>query len=490
MLKNLITTMLLATSSLAEVPVDFRKWQTGHSSYRVQMGGPVRNYQRADGAWAAIDNTWTVIDDSLYTIKRAVLRVDADQHGQVTTTVTRNGVPYRISQRLEAVVFFRMSDSLWIHIYDAPHWGKPSVDSNAVMWPDVFPDVDYRLIKTNGAIRHEITFQPAFLDSIVNLYDQRNDSSDLYLANVAAVSHDNLDIVDGARGAVRYAVLKRFHDYVLEQPRQRLHFPGSENLPEIQVWQMYQSVAKRLYLLELVKMSDVKRLHGEFPFATASHDATETLSDNDIMDTWLSRWSNDGDNNYGSTTNMDAFSTTPYLLDLDLGDIEGPVTVTAAVCSLRVAWMSASTDFFLRRVVTAWTEGVEAGSPVTSGNPGATWNYAKDFYSSEGSDITWAGGSDWSGSDFTAIRDTFLTASNGWTQFNNDNFQDDIEKMINGVYGVTSFAVWAEADSRTIHGTEYSDVNKRPRIVVEYTVSESGSRPFLRRRRMLRSQEN
>ena len=127
---------------------------------------------------------------------------------------------------------------------------------------------------------------------------------------------------------------------------------------------------------------------------------------------------------------------------------------------------------------------------MTSGNPGATWNYAKDFYSGEGSDITWAGGNDWSSSDFTAIRDTFLTPSNGWTQFNNDNFQNDIEQMINGVYGVASFAVWAEVDSRSIYGTEYSDVARRPRIVVEYTVSESGSRPFLRRRRMLRSQEN
>jgi len=450
----------------------------------------VRNYQRADGTWSAIDNSWTVIDDSLYEVRRAVLQVAANRSGAVTTIFTREGVPHRVTQRLEAIVFFRMSDSQWIDIYSASRWSVPTVDSNIVMWLNVFPDVDYRLIKSSGVIRHEIMFQPAFLDSVVSLYNQRSDSLDLYLANVAVVSHANLDISDGADGARRHTILKRFNNCVLEQPCQKLHFLGFEDLPEIRVWQMYQTVADRLYLLELVKMSDVKRLHAQFPYATASHDATETLSDNHIKDTWFSRWSNDGDNNYGNTTDMDAFNTTPYLVDLDLSDIEGPVTVTAAVCSLRVAWMSASTDFFLRRVVTAWTEGVEAGSPVTSGNPGATWNYAEDFYSGEGSDVPWAGGGAWSSSDYTAIRDTFLTASNGWIQFNNYNFQDDIEKMINGVYGVAGFAVWAEADSRTIYATEYSDVSRRPRIVVEYTVSESVSRPFLRRRRMLRSQEN
>ena len=399
--------MLLATVAGADVPVGLRRWQTGRNSYRVQVGGPVRNYRKTDGTWAAIDNNWTVTDDSLFTITRAALKVRADRFGSVATVFTHRGTPYRISQRLAALVFFRMSDSLWIPIHDAPHWSMPTVDSNVVMWHDVFPDVDYRLIKCDGAIRLEITFQPAFLDSVVDLYNHREDCSNLYLANVASVSLENLDIIGGARN---HTVLKRFNDCDLEQPCQMLHFAGSENLPEIKVQQVHQAIDDQMYLLELVKMSDLEHLHEQFPLAAVSHDATETLNDSHIKDTWLSRWSNDGDNNYGGTTSMDAFNTTPYLLDLDLSGIGGPVTVTAAVCSLRVAWMSTSTDFFLRRVVTGWTEGIEDGSPVTSGNPGATWNYAKDYYSGEGSDTAWADGNDWGSSDYTVADSAELDA--------------------------------------------------------------------------------
>ncbi len=164
-----------------------------------------------------------------------------------------------------------------------------------------------------------------------------------------------------------------------------------------------------------------------------------------------------------------------YIMDLDLSGISSPVTVSAVACSVFTLFSSGDNTWFLRQITTDWTEGVEDGAEVTSGNPGVTWNNSTDFFPSEGTDITWAV-TDFSSSDYTPIStsiDTAVAGSNEWIIFDNANLISIIEDMINGDITIHSFTIWNEggASDRNIACTERSTVSQRPRWFITFTPS-------------------
>jgi hypothetical protein len=163
----------------------------------------------------------------------------------------------------------------WINVASTPNWGMPTVNNDVISWTNVFPGVNYKVQKRKGRVDHGIFFKPAFLDSAVVLYDQREDSLDIALANVMEYTLSaNIDSADIGIGNVNKRVLKRIGKHVFGMARSRLHFPGSDTLQLNLVNHRWIKQGGKIYCIEHIKMRVVKMIHEVYPTATIWHNAS------------------------------------------------------------------------------------------------------------------------------------------------------------------------------------------------------------------------
>lgn len=214
-----------------------------------------------------------------------------------------------------------------------------------------------------------------------------------------------------------------------------------------------------------------------FIFVSTSSADTLTITASLIEDAGMNEFSLSGDANFGGSEFVQSVLSfgKPYIQMLDLSGITPPVTVTAVACSARTLFSTQANTWYLRRITTDWTEGVENNGLVTSGNPGVTWNNSIDYFGGEGTDVTWAV-TDFSSSDYTPIStsiDTAVAGDQEWIIFDNANLISIIEDMINGVISIHSFAIWNEggASDRNIACAERSTTSQRPRWFITFTAA-------------------
>ena len=204
---------------------------------------------------------------------------------------------------------------------------------------------------------------------------------------------------------------------------------------------------------------------------------TVTLDSATILDT---RMNTDGaTNNYGISITVAAELTSlsqrpGYIMQFDLSAITGTVDVSSVVCSLRTFSSSSDTnDAYIMVISTPWTEGVKDGAAVSSGNSGATWEYATDFYSGEGTDVAWESGASFGYADYDTIPvDTILNVPMGWQWlvFDGAGLNQVVEDAINGTSEVASFAVGILGSAeRYIRTSEHTTATDQPKVVITYT---------------------
>jgi len=273
--------LLLAGSVWGQIwqPTDYQEWRdsANERKHKAYFSGSIQNYQKADNSWAAIENDWITVDDTLHTNRKAALKTDVNDAGQATVSLMHDGKIYTVSQRLLKVIWINTATHNWTDIADVS-WSTPSVDSNIVRWGNVIPGVDYAIKKTNGQVAHGIIFKPAFLDSAVTLYNQREDSLDIALGNVIAYELTNVDDADSAIGNVDSRTLKDLGRYAFSLTRQAVHFPGSDTLPSVYVKQRWIKKNNKIYCVEYVPMSRIKQIHAMYPNAVIWHNTTTTVT--------------------------------------------------------------------------------------------------------------------------------------------------------------------------------------------------------------------
>jgi len=290
----------MAVSVSAQTPIGMQKWQNDDTTFTMQFGGPLQNYQDTAGVWRSIKNNF-INSAGSFVADSALLKTTVDSVGNASVTYTHNGIDYTITQRPYSLTWFRASDSAWTHIDNTPNWNNISHnDNNIVGWGNVYPGVNMWVEKDKGQVDYGIKFKPVFLDSLVALYNQRPDSADMWLANISRFTlSGGIDNHNIPLGTVNKRVLKRWGGFVFQMGRQFLHYPGSDTLPGIPVLQRHIFAGNDLYVLELVKASKLKRIHLLYPNVALWHNTDFTLdNDTDIEDATLH--GNNGDYNDGN----------------------------------------------------------------------------------------------------------------------------------------------------------------------------------------------
>ncbi len=470
--------IMIGVVSSAEVPVGARKWRTGVDTFRAQIGGAIANYQRPDSTWSAIVNDFVPEGDSVAVCSSAALGTRVNDEGVVRVTHTLDGVEYTITQKLIGVGWINI-DTRQSHWIDSTmSWSAPDIDSNIVAWSSVSPGVNYRIRKQNGRVEHGIFYSAAFLDSAVALYDQRDDSAYIALANVMIYTLSaNLDHPDSAFGDVDRRVLKQVGWNRFSIRSHVLHYPGSEETDAVPVRLYWEKRGNSLVCVEYVMMHDIKVVHQAYPTATIWHNATETLDLNDIEDTWLN--SGAPNNNYGGEdyNHCDGLNSHPYLIKFNTSDITPPVTVSA--CSLYVRIGSGTNTWNVRRVTTAWTEGTKTGSEIEEFESGATYNESNDSYAFH---VYWGDGGDWGSSDYVGSNsDSRSQTGPGFVYHEGSTLAGDMEGFINGTYSVKSWAMYSNSSTQVVNSTE--SASKEPYVVIVYTASSTAD--FRRRRTII-----
>lgn len=401
------------------VPIDYQKWQHDENVYSMQIGGAFLNYKDTDG-WHEVNNT-IVNNAGVYECLTANLKISTTEQGVSSVTFTwLNGVDYTVTQEMIGLRWYRLTDSAWVNIDNSPNWNNLTTPDNySLKWTGVFPAVDLELIKGTGSVAHKISLRPPFLDSMVILYNQRSDSSDIYLANIMRYTLSaNIDGYDVPIGNVRGRILKQFGDIVFSLAEQRLQFPGSDTLPEVPVWQRYEKVSGNIYMAEFVKASHLKTIHLAYPTSTIWHNTEIYIAGSaaNVDATGLSKQQPEED--FGAHTDLkvgDDFQpqtrfwhTLIRFNTLDDSMVAvGAATWDSARIGLTLDLAADATDSLVvtaHKITTAgWLEGTSA-PPTTSDSCGACWDSAS---TSQGngcglSSVPWTT----AGGDYSATRET------------------------------------------------------------------------------------
>ena len=377
-----ILLLLLPVAGIAKQPIGFKKWRLDNdTTFAKQIGGAVRNYQKPEKTWAAIENGFEVEGDSVLFVEKSVLRTRVNKNGISKVMLTWGGQEYTVTQKMLGIGWIKIStrQSKWID--STMNWSNFSVDSNICKWTGVSPGVDYRVRKNNGTVEHGIFFKPAFLDSAVILYNQRPDSLDIALANVMVYTLSaNIDNADSAIGDVPWRKLKDFGYYSFKLSDQRLRFPGSETLPRVPVRQYWERRNTKIVCVEYVMMSKVKKVHEAYPAATIWHNDSKTIEGTtNVLDTYLYLASTD--NNYGSATTFGVRKHVTYMnhgMVINVAsELGGGATITACVFYAYNKDHYSDGTIGAYQVFKPWNEGdlwSQDPADAAEGEGVATWN--------------------------------------------------------------------------------------------------------------------
>ncbi|MFH1699176.1 MAG: hypothetical protein ABIE07_01200 [Candidatus Zixiibacteriota bacterium] len=274
-MRFIIFMFVLSSVCLGRTPVGYNQWQLDNGEYQSQFGGIFYNYQKPDSTFAPIENNWINEGDTLFTNYRSILKTAVTAKGQSIVTLDYKGNTYTVTQTPKRLVWLKTDNWSWVDIFPSTSWPTPTMNDSVLQWNNIFPRVNYRITKRNGAVPHAVMFKPAFLDSAVTLYNQRSDSQTIALGNVMEYSLTGVDDADIAIGNVPKRILKKLKDFAFEISAQKLfHDTVEADIPVLQRWVKLQG---KIYCIEYVMMSDVKRFHEDYPTEVIWHNKETTV---------------------------------------------------------------------------------------------------------------------------------------------------------------------------------------------------------------------
>lgn len=374
---TIILWLCLTNLGLAQwSPVDFKKWQATEDSttFQQRIGGAIQNYPETDTSWAEIENDWVLYGDTM-TARHAYMKTDVLPNGISQISIEHNDTTYMITQKPVRLIWLKTNTWNWIDVADMPNWGTPTVNNDVISWTNVFPGVDYKIQKRKGRVDHGIFFKQGFLDSAIVLYDQREDSLDIALANVMEYTLSaNIDSADIGIGNVNKRILKRIGKYVFGMARSELHFPGSDTLQLNLVNHRWVKQGGKIYCIEYIKMRIVKMVHETYPTATIWHNASPHTIEGttNVEDCYIS--SSSPTNNYGSSALWGIVPTFRNLSRVKnvASELGGDATISAATYNFYNYSGTASVTIGGYRIFKPWYEGDHTGQAC--GTQDCSWN--------------------------------------------------------------------------------------------------------------------
>lgn len=386
-------------------PINYKKWQ-GKSNDRKRaglFGGSIKNYNVSDSTWARIENNWIVDGDSVIIADKAVLKTRVRYNGESSVDIDYEGSTYTITQKMVGLYFFRSTDTARLAIDKTPNYSRRSVDSNIISWKNVFPQVDYQVIKSDGRLEHRIFFKPLFLDSAVVLYDARSDTDFIYLSNVMEYTlSGNIDESNKEMVNINKRIFKKLGKYVFKLQRQQLFYDGWANDAVVKVRQDWIKRKNKWYCVESIKMSDIKRIHNNNPTDTLWHNTSQTFDASEIVDGYF-RGATAPNASFYIATNF-VYLSRPDFDRANTWRVGGLSTITSGSTidstHMHVIMINTAEDSILLHKMTVFWDTLANtnNNELQVGDHGPTRSKAKDSLSIPG-DISWTG-LNFSASDF------------------------------------------------------------------------------------------
>jgi hypothetical protein len=391
-----------STASAGWKPSGMSRWDDSSNAdkHLTRIGGAIANYKRgADSGWAPISNNIAVESDSGWSFKESFMSTHLDTNGTSSAIVNYGGATYTVTQKLNRVMWLKTDTWDTLTIFKDPDFTTYTTDSNEVLnsslavdsiglptwkhnevrWTNVFPQVDYSIVKENGSLAHYIRYKKLFLDSAVVLYNQRADSADIALANVMVYTlSSNLDSADQALGNINRRKLKQVGKRIFGLGASQLYFTDWNKRKVIKVNQRWVKWDNKIICVEYVSMSVIKQIHEAYPNSAIWHNATTNITGADIEDTRLGGLSTNRDIAFGATPTITVRKVTNRLA-------HALVRATDIAGNLGVDQLITDTDLYIY-VDTEWTSTIvrvyalfkywiEGDDDSLNNNDGdATWN--------------------------------------------------------------------------------------------------------------------
>ncbi|MEE9442878.1 MAG: DNRLRE domain-containing protein [candidate division Zixibacteria bacterium] len=475
-MRFIILIFMLSSVCMGQTPVGYNKWELSEGKYQSQFGGIFHNYMKPDSSWAEIENDWISDGDTLFTNYRAILQSEVTDKGQSVVTLKYKGNTYTVTQIPKKLIWLKTDTWDWVDIFPSTTWPTPTVNGNILSWNNIFPGVNYRITKRNGAVPHAVMFKPAFLDSAVTLYNQRADSSTIALGNVNEYSLTGVDNADIGIGNVPKRVLKKLKDFVFEISQQRLWHDTVHT--DIQVLQRWVKLAGKIYCIEYMMMSDVRQFHEDNPTEVIWHNTETTLDKDDIDDCFLEM--NDADDNNGTGNVIN-------LTESELLQLNGLMYIDISVIGSDQQVDSCYLDLF--RVTPNHNDSQVYVAPMTATwiETQATWNdrITGTAWSTGGGDYSLCGG-EWCDS-LTDMGDFGYFQEIGIKSLADGGLAEVVEDWIDGTstnYGLMMQTEY-KGGAMMISSTEESGTGRAPELIVWHSDAEEPPSTTSRRRKVL-----
>ncbi len=509
-----ILILLIASTAVARTPVGYNKFQYSENVFSMTQGGQPQNYQADDG-WDRIVNDFIVDGDSAY-CHTAILRLTVGNNGRSTVRLKWDGVTYEITRQPKKIVWLNSQTKQWVDVIPNLSWPTSTIiDGNMIEWG--FPSFSYSIIKQTTKISHRFTFQDAFLDSAITLYNQRADSQYIYLGTVMEYSFVNID--DSTLLDIPEVDFKRLITVgkaIFNISKQHVKYDGWESYDLIPVRQRWVKQGGKIYCIEGMKMQEVKELTEVFPDIPIWHDAQDSFSI-DSAGATIVKMAQLSVYSTGATTNYGALNTAQIGQSFTNRFLRTAIEFTTLIDSMRVVgaatWDSGfacivmssvinlgagssvpdSLGVSLNKITTLWDEGDQTG---TDGGAGVRWDSASATGSSGGNNpnapLDWTDGGDFEANP--EYNDTTFLVGGVAAQF------DTIRSKIEGSsiadtttgYGYMFYEAYiAEGDDAgagcavTVRTDDYTTLSLQPYLEVYYTTGAVADISYTRRLIML-----
>lgn len=486
----LILLLLLFTSVQSNervwIPNGYKSWaDSGQSSkQKILLGGPVQHYCSIDSVWQKIDNSWINNNDTLFSVRKSVLKTDVYPDGKSQVSLTVGSTNIVVTQKMIRLILLNNVTGNWRTIDSVINNNDRTIDGNIIYWKNYFDNIDYAVIKENGRLQHRIYFTPKFLDSLISRYLLLQNSEQFYLANVIEYSLSNIDSLRSTID-LNQRILKKIGKESFKLSSQHLFYNGWDTLQTIYVKQKWLIKNSKLYCIEYVPMQQIAEIYQNNPNETIWHNDSQEFDYSDCEDTYIRDDFPDRNQGINAALYPIVSVTTSYagFLKFDLSNIPSNAIIDSSWMTFQFTTYSRAHD--LCRMLTDWDEGTEVTDIIdNTGEHGATYNYAKDDY--DNANWNWANDTSFSALDYddnsgnyygqiasssTQLQDTLFVGSP-----QSGNMSDLIQKWVDSTYQNYGFGLRGTTSNAQIRSANVIIVSMRPKLYVEWTIpSEQNS---------------
>ncbi|MCK5603107.1 DNRLRE domain-containing protein [Candidatus Pacearchaeota archaeon] len=475
---NLVLILVIVSLSFAQnTPIGYSQWQRNEIQ-KETIFGRLYNFQKPDSSWAEIENGFTDSAGVLFHARNAILRTEVTNNGRSIVTLNYKGNEYIVTQAPKRLIWLKTDTWDWVDVFSSTSWPTPTVNGNVITWNNIFPGINYQIIKENGSVPHRVLFKPAFLDSAVTLYNQRADSQTIALGNVIEYSLTGVDNADIEIGNVPKRVLKKLKDFVFEISQQKLWHDAVQTSDTIT--QRWVKQSGKLYCIEYVMMSDVKQIHEDYPTDIIWHNSeTETVVSRDTYG-----YEGAATTNYGTEVTFSmrhsgsAIKKWAYVY-FNISAIPATDIVDSAILFFFKVQPNNNTDtWHVGRLTTEWVEDT------------ASWDSARG-------DILWTT----AGGDYDSCGNTEndeIRMCDSTTRFNSADYNDStwcersdstdgelsniVQKWIKGTYTNYGFEIKTtyDAGDMNIKSLQEEVVARRPYLRIIHSEGPTGKGTIMR----------